>query len=167
MEAINIRRSVRKYQDRPIEKETIEKLLRAAMQAPSASNQQPWEFIVIQDREKLNEISKMSPYSKMAAQAPLAIVLLGNTEKMSWPQVWQQDMGAAAENLLLEAADLGLGAVWLGVMTFEDRMKFLSEMFELKQSVVPFCVICVGYPEGAGNHFIDRFNPDVIHYEKY
>ena len=85
------------------------------MQAPSAGNQQSSEFLVVQDKAALGRLSEMSPYSKMVAKAPLAIVLLGNTERMKFPGNWEQDLGAAAENLLLEAAELGLGAVWLGV----------------------------------------------------
>lgn len=115
MDAIFNRRSIRKYKDKPVEKEKIEKLLRAAMQAPSAGNQQPWEFIVIQDKENLKKLSGMSPYSKLIMNAPLTFVLLGNKDKMKFPENWQQDMGASAENILLEAVELGLGAVWLGV----------------------------------------------------
>jgi nitroreductase len=166
MEIINHRRSVRNYLDKPVEAEKIELLLRAAMQAPSAANQQPWEFIVIQDRETLNKLTGMSPYAKMLATAPLAFVLLGNREKMAWPQVWQQDLSAAAENILLEAVELGLGAVWLGVAPMEERTRFISELFLLRETLLPFCVIPVGYPAGQGNTFINRFNPDLIHYEE-
>ena len=167
MKIIDERRSVRSYADRPVEPEKIEKLLRAAMQAPSAANQQPWEFIVVREPESLKKLAGLSPYSKMLAAAPLAFVLLGNKEKMAWPQIWQQDMGAAAENLLLEAVELGLGAVWLGVAPLEERMEFISRMFGLKETLDPFCVIPVGYPAGKGNTFVDRYDPAKVHYEKY
>ena len=78
MESIFIRRSVRKYKEQQVEKEKIEKLLRAAMQAPSARNQQCWEFIVVEDKEKLNQLSNMGPNAKLIENAPLAIVVLGN-----------------------------------------------------------------------------------------
>lgn len=167
MKIIDERRSVRSYEDRPVEPEKIEKLLRAAMQAPSAANQQPWEFIVVRERGTLDKLADLSPYSKMLTMAPLAFVLLGNREKMAWPQIWQQDLGAAAENLLLEAVELGLGAVWLGVAPLEDRMQFISELFGLKDTLYPFCVIPTGYPSGKGNTFVDRYDQTKVHYEQY
>lgn len=167
MDAINNRRSVRKYIDKPVEKEKIEKLLRAAMQAPSAANQHPWEFIVVQDQDTLNMMSHISPYANMLSKAPLAFVLLADEEKMSWPEMWQQDLSAAAENLLLEAVELGLGAVWLGVYPLGERVQLLREMFRLKENIIPFCVIPIGYPAGQGNNFIDRYDPSLVHYETY
>ena len=99
---IESRRSVRKYADKPVEKEKVEKLLRRAMQAPSATNQQPWEFIVVDDKELLKKLSSFSPYSKFVADAPLAMVLLNRTGLRAQGHV-PQDMGACMENLLLQA----------------------------------------------------------------
>ena len=102
MDAISNRRSIRKYQDRRVENEKIENLLRATMQAPSAVNQQPWEIIVVENKDTLKELSEMSPYSKMVEDAPVAFVLVANSDNFKMPSAWQQDMGAATENLLLE-----------------------------------------------------------------
>jgi len=168
MNAILERRSVRKYLDRPVEPEKLDQLLRAAMQSPSAGNMRPWEFLVIQDRESLLKLSKMSTYATPAETAPLAIVLLGNKKRMR-PEVdyFPQDMGAASENMLLEAVDLGLGAVWLGVYPLEDRVRFLRELFSIPEHLEPFNVIVAGYPaEENANHFIDRYNAWRVHYEK-
>lgn len=168
MEEIFNRRSIRVFQDREIEKNKIDKLLRAAMQAPSAMNGQPWEFIVVQDKEKLENLSKMSAYSKMVAKAPLAIILLGNKKFMRAERFFPQDMGACSENLLLEAAHLELGAVWLGVFTVSERENYIRKMYDLPEEVTPFGVIVLGYPgDGQENKFVDRFNPDRVHYEKY
>lgn len=167
METIFKRRSIRKYEDRPVEKEKIEKLLRAAMQAPSAVNQQPWEFIVVQDKDKLNKLSETSDYSKMVANSAVTFVLLSRTEKMIVPGCVPQDMGAAAENLLLEAADLGLGAVWLGVASIKEREDYVGKLFNLPNSVKPFALISVGYPDDEKNHFIDRFDETRVHYESW
>ena len=168
MESIFKRRSIRKYNNQPVEKDKINKLLRAAMQAPSAGNQQPWEFIVLQDKDNLKRLSKMSPYSRAIADAPLAIVVLANQERMRYPENWQQDLGAATENLLLEAVELNLGAVWMGAAPLEDRMNYLKEMFNLPEKLMPYCIITVGYPEeGKGNEFVDRFDETRIHYETY
>jgi len=167
MDTINNRRSVRAYQERAVEPEKIDRMLRSAMQAPSAGNQQPWEFLVVQDSDSLAKLSKMSPYAKLVAKAPLAFVLLGNEERMRFAENWQQDMGAAAENLLLEAVEQELGAVWLGVYPIEERMSNIRQQFELPQNLQPYCVIAVGYPaEANANRFIDRYNESYIHYEK-
>jgi nitroreductase len=166
MNAIFQRRSVRSYLDKPVEPEKIETLLRAAMQAPSAGNQQASEFLVVQDAAALRQLSRMSPYAGLLARAPLAIVLLGNTERMKFPENWEQDLGAAAENLLLEAAELGLGAVWLGVHPLRERVDAVKAQFSLPEKMKPFAVVAVGYPKAENaNYFVDRWNADRVHYE--
>jgi len=168
MEAIFNRRSVRKYADQPVEGEKVEKILRAAMQAPSAGNQQPWEFLVVQDKESLAKLAKMSPYAGPIAKAPLAIIMLGNSDGMMFPESWEHDMGAAAENALLEAVALGLGGVWLGVLPFEERMDHIRGQFSLPEKVTPFAVLAVGYPDKEdANHFVDRYKEERVHYEAY
>lgn len=168
MEAIFNRRSVRKYKDKPVENEKVNKLLRAAMQAPSAGNQQPWEFIVVQEKDNLKKLAEMSPYSKLIEDAPVAFVLLANEERMKFPENWQQDMGAAAQNILLEAVELELGAVWLGVAPLEDRVNYLKDMFQLTDNFRPYCVIGLGYPgEGQENKFVDRYDETRVHFEKF
>lgn len=94
MEVIFNRRSIRKYEDKPVEREKIEKLLRAAMQAPSAGNQQPWEFIIVEDKERLKKLSEASPYSKMVANSPVTVVLLSREEGVKFPPCIPQDMGS-------------------------------------------------------------------------
>ncbi|MDT8718367.1 nitroreductase family protein [Clostridium sp. 19966] len=163
MEAIFNRRSIRKYQDKPLEKEKVEKLLRAGMQAPSAVNQQPWEFIVVDDRNLLNKLSQMSPYAKPVAGSAVSIVLLANSDRFKVDTAWHQDMGAAAENILLQAADLGLGAVWMGVSTSEPVSEYVKDFFKLPDNILPFCVIAVGYPDGQENKFVDRYDESRIH----
>jgi nitroreductase len=166
MNSIFKRRSVRTYLDKPVEQEKIETLLRAAMQAPSAGNQQSSEFLVVQDAAALRQLSQMSPYSGLLAKAPLAIVLLGNTERMKLSENWEQDLGAAAENLLLEATELGLGAVWLGVHPLKERIDAIKAQFSLPEKLRPFAVVAVGYPkEKNANHFVDRWNAERVHYE--
>ena len=165
MEAIFKRKSIRKYQDRPVEKEKIEKLLRAIMQAPSAVNQQPWEVIVIENKETLKRLSEMSPYSKMIEGSAVTFILAANSENLKIPSAWQQDMGAATENLLLEAVELELGGVWLGTATSEDNMDFIRKFFDLPENILPFSVVPIGYPDQDNTNFIDRFNKDKVHYE--
>lgn len=166
MEIINKRRSIRSYKDIKVEKEKIEKLLRAAMQAPSAFNQQAWEFIVVEDKETLKKISNMSPYSKAVESSPLTFIVLANRDNMKVPECWQQDLGAATENLLLEAVELGLGGVWMAVAPIEERISYIKDMFNLPENIIPYSVIPVGYPVDEPK-FIDRYDSNKVHYEKW
>lgn len=166
MEAIFNRTSIRKYKDIPVEKGKIEKLLRAAMQAPSAANEQPWEFIVIENKETLSKLSGMSPYSKLVANSAVTFVILANQDKLKVSEAWQQDLGAATENLLLEATYLGLGAVWLGTATSKENMKFVTKLFNLPENIIPYAVVSAGYPDQKST-FVDRFNEASVHYESF
>lgn len=167
MKEIFNRRSIRKYQDKPVEKEKIEKLLRAGMQAPSAANQQAWEFIVVENKDTLAKLSLMTPYSKPVASSAVTFVLLSNSDNFRVPTGWQQDMGAAAQNILLEATYLDLGAVWLGVATSDTAVAFIKETFNLPENIKPFALISIGYPDNQKNEFVDRFDAKKVHYEKW
>ena len=168
MNIIFKRRSVRQFKNKKIESEKVEMLLRAAMEAPSAINQQPWEFLVVTNKDSLKKLSKMSPYSAMVEKAPLAIVVLTNTSVMKAPNLWQQDAAAATENILLQAVELELGAVWLGVGTIKEREDYIKKMFDLPENITPFNVIAIGYPEHENaNKFINRYDEKKVHFEKY
>lgn len=164
-EGIQQRRSVRRYENRPIEKEKIEKLLRAAMQAPSAANQRPWEFLVIENKETLEKLSTAHLYATPIKDAALSIIVLSREEGLQFPQYWQQDLAAATENILLAAVELGLGTVWMGVAPEEDRMSYIKELFQLPDGVKAFAMLAIGY--SSDNKFEDRFDASRIHYEKY
>lgn len=166
MDVINKRRSIRKFMDKPVEAEVIEKLLRAAMQAPSAKNQQPWEFLVIDNRAILNELAKYSFYANAILTAPVSIVVLSNINNLQHPEFWEQDMSAATENILLEAVDSGLGAVWLGVHPIKSRVEFIKKLFTLPDNIIPFSVVPIGYSDRE-NIFVDRYNQDKVHYNKW
>ena len=160
LEAIFTRRSIRKYKDEPVGEEQIKTLLEAGMNAPSANNRQPWHFIVVDERERLNAIMEVHPYSKMLAQAPLAIIVCGDITRSE--RYWQQDCAAATENILLATRALGLGSVWLGVYPKEDRTKGITEIFDLPENVRPLCVIAVGHPaEEAGR--VERYHASKVH----
>ncbi len=166
MKEIFDRRSIRKFTGKPVEKEKIDKLLRAAMQAPSAANQQPWEFIVVEDREALNKLALMTPYSRPVAGSAVTFVLLADSNNFNVAAAWQQDMGAATQNILLEAAHLDLGAVWLGVVT-DDSVDFIKKTYGLPENIKPFALIAIGYPDGQKNEFVDRYKAERVHYEKW
>ena len=166
MNSIFIRRSVRNYLNKQVESEKVEQLLKAAMQSPSAGNQQPWEFIVVQDKQLLSKLSLTSPYAGPVKGAPVAIVVLGNKENIKYPEYLQQYLSAATQNLLLQAVELELGAVWLGVAPIEERMKYIAELFDLPESILPFAIVPVGYPE-TESKYVDRYEKEKVHYDKY
>ena len=166
MNSIFNRVSIRSFKNEKVEEEKIEKILRAAMQAPSAGNQQPWEFIVVEDKNTLSNLSDMSPYAKFIKDAPIAIVVLGNTKRMRFPENWMQDLGAATENILLEITELGLGGVWATVAPLEDRMNYISDVFSLPENIKPYCVIPIGYPV-LNMKAKDRYDESKIHREEY
>ena len=122
LDNIATRTSIRNYEARKVEKEKIEKMLRAAMAAPTAMNKQPWHFVVVDKRDVLDALAEVNPYAKMLKKAPLAIVVCGDTDKMiegGGRDFWIQDASAATENLLLAAHAMGLGAVWTGAYQSE------------------------------------------------
>ena len=166
-EIINTRRSIREYSDKDVSDEDIMKILRAGMQAPgSRLGSEPWEFVVIKNKETLSKLAEIKPRVKTA---PVAILLVANIERAFYKAHWQQDMSAAAENMLLEAVNLGLGGLWNGVAPTEETMDKVAKLFELDNvNQVPFCVITLGYPaEGWENKFMDKFDESRIYYEKY
>ncbi len=163
MENILARKSVRSYSDREVEKDKIDLLLRAAMAAPSGKDTRPWEFIVIDDREILEQLAGGLPYAKMLSQAPCAIVVCGDSVKSSY---WYLDCSAATQNLLLAAEAQGLGAVWTAAYPYEDRMEVVKRYTRLPDHILPLCVIPVGYP--AGNEKAkDKYNNARIHLNVY
>ena len=162
MNPIYTRVSIRKYQDRPVEKEKTMAILRAAMQAPSAANQQPWEFYVVTNKEKLKALSEVSPYAGMTKDAPVAIVAVYRTDCLL-PMYAQIDLSIAMENLWLETVNQGLGGVWLGIAPLEDRMKEVEEILNIPDSLRAFAIFPYGYPAEAREQQ-DRFEESRIHY---
>lgn len=170
LQAIANRSSVRHYQDRRIERETIEILLRAAMAAPSAKNVQPWRFLVTENRKSMDELAGVLPFGAMLRHAPLAIMVGADldTAEAGTPgyDYWKLDCSAATQNLLLAAEAVGLGAVWLGVTPIPDRIENVGRILELPVNVAPLCVIALGYPERAAQPK-DKYDPGKIHWEKW
>lgn len=164
---IMTRTSIRDYTEKPIEKEKVELMLRAAMSAPSAGNKQPWRFVVIKDKNTLQKISAHFKTMGMVQKAPMAIVLCGDLTK-TFPGdglgLWAEDVSAATENLLLAAHSLGLGAVWCGVYPMEERVTILKEMLKLPENIIPLNVVPIGYPAKASAPK-DKWKPENIHYE--
>lgn len=166
IEAILTRRSIRKYTQDPVSEETIEKLLEAAMAAPSAGNQQPWHFIVIRDREILDEIPKLHPYAQMVKEAPVAIVVCGDERSVKYKIYWPQDCAAATQNLLLAAHAQCLGAVWCGVYPNEERVSPLRELLHIPEYIFPFSLVAIGYP-GEEKPSANRYDTSRAHTDRW
>ena len=163
MNEIFKRVSMRKYADRPVEPEKIEKILRAAMAAPSAVNRQPWEFFVVTDPEIKTALSKSSDFAMCAAKAPVVLVLCTRKKGLDYPEFDHIDMAAATENALLEITAQGLGGVWLGVAPLEDRIRKVNEILGLGEDLEAFALVPFGYP-GREKVQEDRFDPSRVHY---
>ena len=144
IEAIFARRSIRKYTAELVSEKDIETMLEVAMAAPSASNRKPWHFIVVADRQILDNLAKAHPYGKMLLEAPLCIAVCG--DKTISSRYWVQDCSAATENLLLAATALGLGAVWLGVHPREERINPIRKVLNIPENVIPLNLISIGHP---------------------
>ncbi len=166
LEAIFTRRSIRVYTSQAIPEEMVEKLLRAAMQAPSAGNQQAWQFIVVTERPQLNALAEILPYGKMLTSAPLGIIVCGDLDIEKSKGYWVQDCSAATQNVLLAAHALGLGAVWLGVYPREQRMLDVRHTLGIPETVVPLCAIAVGYPAEEKPR-TDRYIAKRVHYHHW
>ena len=163
MNEIFTRVSIRKYEDRPVEQEKVEKILRAAMAAPSAGNQQPWEFYVVTDKEKIKALSECSPYAGCAAGAPVVLVPSYRTEGLMFPGLAQIDLSIATENALLEITALDLGGVWLAVTPEQERVEKVAKVLGTPESLVPFALVPFGYP-AEGKLQQDRYDETRIHY---
>jgi nitroreductase len=162
MDAIFKRRSIRQYTDEPVSAAQVEALLRAAMAAPSAGNQQPWHFVVIDDPAVKDRIPEVHPYAKMVRQAPVTIAVCADMTTIKHEEMWIQDCAAATQNLLLAATDLGLGTVWLGVYPRADRMAGVATLLNLPEHIVPFSLVPVGH--GAEEKApTDRYPAERIH----
>lgn len=168
LKAIMTRRSVRRFVvNKPVPSASVDKILKAAMSAPSAVNEQPWQFLVIDDRNILDKIPTVHPHAQMCLQSPLAIMLCVDMTLGNYRDYWVQDMSASAQNILLAAHDLGLGAVWVGVYTDDVRVNALQRLFVLPEHVIPFAIVPIGYSSVVQGEAPERMKKERIHYNKW
>lgn len=161
------RRSIRRYQEKPVERELLIKLLQAGMAAPSAANSQPWEFIVIDDPGCLDELKKVLVFGKY--NAPAAIVVCGNpgiANNSAGERFWPQDCSAALENMLIAAAGLGLGSVWIGVYPLSAVIGAVKKALNIPEAVTPLAVAYFGYPDEQKSPGT-KFDESRIHWQTY
>jgi nitroreductase len=165
-QSILTRRSVRRFETTPVENELIEKLLRAAMQAPSAANAQPWHFIVITERELLEKVTEFHPNAECLHQAQVAILVCGDDRMEKRPDRWIQDCAAATQNILLAAHGHGLGAVWIGIHPESLRIDNMRKMLHLPGNIHPLSLVAVGNPARTPDP-VNRFKPERVHFNQW
>lgn len=164
IEAINTRRSIRKFTDEPVSEAKIRTLIESGMNAPSARNTQPWHFMVIKNRETIDRMIEYCPNGSLMKGADTAILVLGDLNDTD--EYFVIDCAAAVQNVLLAAHSVGLGTCWIGVYPREPRVEGLKNLFNLPDKIVPHSLIAVGYPaekKGANNNFRE----DRLHIEKW
>ena len=166
LEAIFTRRSVRDFRHDPLEEEDIRDLLKAGMQAPSAKNEQPWHFILIDDPTLLHAIPEFHPYAEMLRDAPLAILVCSDRKLETKRASWLQDCSAATQNILLAAHTKGLGAVWLGIFPDADRVKGIQVLLSIPDDVRPVSLVALGHPRSIPAPE-DRYKEDRVHKNKW
>ncbi len=164
--AIATRKSVRRFDaSRPVDDALVEKLLRAAMAAPTAVDCRPWEFVVVKDEGTLKALADAHPNSRISNGATLVICVCGSLDNGlpgRGKEYWIQDCSAATENLLLAAHGYGLGAVWCGVWPIEERVTAIKSILGIPDGFAPLCLVTIGYP--AENPEVkDKWNPAKVH----
>jgi nitroreductase len=163
LEIIFARRSIRAYSDEPVSQEDIQSLLEAGMAAPSGSNQRPWHFVLVADRPKLRALAQKHPYAKMLSGAALGIAVCGDPAVSDW---WVQDCSAATENILIAAAGLGLGAVWLGCHSRPEREQVVRDVLGIPDRIGVLSFISVGHP-GEEKEARTQFDPGRVHHNQW
>lgn len=163
------RTSIRAYSDREVTSQQLDTLLRAAMAAPTARNQQPWQLVVVTDKAQLKALSEVMPSGKMAAHSQAVVVVCGDLGRAlpgDAAAYWIQDCSAATENLLLAAHSMGLGAVWCGVYPISERIAGVRRVLQLPDSIMPLNMIPIGWPAEHPQPK-DKWMPEKVHYNRY
>ena len=167
LDIIYKRRSIRVFERREVEKEKITELLQAGMSAPSASNGQPWEFVVVTESDRLAKLQEKLEHGKY--NAPLAIAVLANlaiAKKESSYRFWVQDCSAAVENILISAVGLELGSVWIGAYPKENVAKTIHEILEIPEDIHVLNLIYIGYP-AEEKPPRTQYEEERVHWQKY
>jgi nitroreductase len=162
LENIKTRRSIRKYKNRDISEETIKEIITCSMYAPSAFDNQPWHFIVINKKEIFNDILKAATHADMIKNASHSIIVCGDKKLEENEGLLIQDISAATENLLLAAHSFGLGAVWVGIYPFDEIIKGIINLFGIPNKIIPVSMIVIGYPAEKPEQ-PERYRKDRIH----
>jgi nitroreductase len=165
-DAIITRRSIRKFKPTQISRDSINTILKAGMYAPTAYNQQPWQFIVIDERKLLETISEKHPHASMCKTAPVAILVCADLSFEQSKDLWVFDCAAATQNILLASHDLGIGSVWVGVYFRKEYEEIFTKLFKLPKNIIPISLIPLGYP-AEEKPKIERFKKERVHFNSW
>lgn len=158
------RRSIREYTDEPVDDGQVEAMLKAAMAAPSAQNLQPWHFVVVRERKRLDELAEVHKYAYMLEQAPMAIVVCGDADVSK--KHWVEDTCAATQNLLLAATALGLGGVWISIYPKKKHQRAVRELLDIPEHVGVLCALAVGHP-AEKKKSRTKYDPACVHQDAW
>ncbi|MDF2538706.1 MAG: nitroreductase [Herbinix sp.] len=166
LEAIYTRRSVRRFTGEPVSDQDLEAVLKAGFHAPSAHNLQPWDFIVIKNKEKFEQIAKAHTYAKMLPKAEICILLCGDTNKQQMTGFLIEDCSAAMENMLLAAHGIGLGAVWCGLYPVTELTDAMRQICFIPDHIIPVGMMVLGH-KGEEKKAAERYDTTKLHYEEW
>ena len=166
IETIMTRRSIRTFTGEPISEEQLNTLLKVAFQAPSASNHQPWHFVVVRDSQMLSAIAAAHRYARMLRKAGCGIVVCGDKELQKMTGFLVEECSATIENMLLAAHGIGLGAVWCGLYPSVQLSAPIIKLLNLPENIIPVGLVVVGR-KAEENPFENRYNPERIHHETW
>jgi nitroreductase len=162
------RASQRQFAGGDIPQDALLRIVKAGMAAPSAMNAQPWAFVLVTDRAKLDELGAELPYAKMLGKAGAAIVVCGLPGKGAAAEMhWNDDCAAASENILLAAHSLGFGAVWTAAHPDEKRLATVRRILGIPQEVIPLNVIPIGVVAGKLSEPKDKWDPAALHEDRW
>ena len=162
-ESLLTRRSIRQFEDKPIDDDTLKAILDAAMNAPSAHSRRPWEFILIHEKKLLEAIAHLNPYAEMCQKSPISILVCGDIKKENLEGFLVQDCAAAIENILLASHAKAIGSVWTGVYPHKNLIDELKKILSLPENILPIGLVVLGYPkEKKGKEM--RYDEKKIHY---
>lgn len=165
-DTIMTRRSVRQFDTkRPISQKEIHTLLEAAFAAPSAMNKRPWQFLVVTDVQRLEQIRQTHPYAQFVLDAGCAIIIVAD-KSACYEEYWRVDPLLAGENILLAARDIGLGTCWCGIYPNEERMREMKHLFDIPEPFEPMALIVVGTPLQEQVK-LNRYQADKVHLNKW
>ena len=170
MSSVFNRRSVREFDlTKKISYETLVELCKAAEAAPSARNQQGREYIIIDDKKIIDELSLTSKGSMVLSKCNTAIAVLGKDPKtLSTPHMQIQDLSCAVENILIEATNQKIASCYIGVYPLEERMKLCNDTLKVSNNAFTFALVALGYPK-EDSVFYDKqkWSDELLHHNRY
>lgn len=146
--------------------EIVEQVLRAGMSAPTSGNQRPWQFVVVRNREKMENLIEAYPYAKMLRDVPVAVMVCFDKDREKWAERWQMDCANATLNMLLSIHGLGYGGLWLEVYPIQERVKMIQDFFDMPETVIPLAIVPIGHPDEEKSSE-DRYEESLVHYDTW